>query len=232
MKLWNDPILVQARNDKRSDVQETADYFFQRFDAIFNPTGYLPNSQDILYARIPTNFVSESSFEVKDNVIRIFDVPGQRSLRLYWAPYLDEKLNSIIFVAAPCQYDQMTEEDSNLNKVVDSLQLFSDIVNNKSLKNAAMIIFLNKADLLQEKLKHSQIKDYFPDFIGIQDIKTAKSFFKKKFIDIHAASLMKESKIFVHSTTNTDKNLSRKIINIVAEFVIRNNLKDTHFGQE
>ena len=115
----------------------------------------------------------------------------------------------------------MTEEEPSLNKVVESLQVFTDVCNNKLLKKASMIVFLNKADLFEEKIKKSLIKNYFPEYTGRQELNDAKIFFKKKFQDIFQESEMKESSIFMHSTTNTDRLITKKIISMVEEVLLR-----------
>ena len=51
------------------------------------------------------------------------------------------------------------------NRLKESLDLFESIWNNRWLRNVSIILFLNKQDILQEKLeKGKKIEDYFPDF--------------------------------------------------------------------
>ena len=43
--------------------------------------------------------------------------------------------------------------------------MFESIWNNRWLRNVSIILFLNKQDILQEKLEKGKIiEDYFPDF--------------------------------------------------------------------
>ena len=49
----------------------------------------------------------------------------------------------------------------------ESLDIFEVIVNNSYFINVSVILFLNKADLLEEKIKQGvEINKYFPDFEG------------------------------------------------------------------
>ena len=51
--------------------------------------------------------------------------------------------------------------------VQESLDIFDVIVNNNYFINVSIILFLNKSDLLEEKVAHGVlISDYFPDFEG------------------------------------------------------------------
>ena len=46
----------------------------------------------------------------------------------------------------------------------ESLSLWETIVNYAIFGKASMILFLNKVDILQEKLPVSSLASYFPDF--------------------------------------------------------------------
>lgn len=58
------------------------------------------------------------------------------------------------------------EEDQQTNQMKDGLALFGSIVNNKAFKKTTFILFMNKMDIFEEKIKHSNIKDYFEDYDG------------------------------------------------------------------
>lgn len=47
-----------------------------------------------------------------------------------------------------------------------------------------MILFLNKTDLLEEKVPKSPISKFFPDYTGGANIEEAKKFIKEKFSEI------------------------------------------------
>lgn len=52
------------------------------------------------------------------------------------------------------RYDlQYLEEDPRTNRIDDSLQLFTAICSNKLLSKAALVLMLNKTDLLRQKLQ-------------------------------------------------------------------------------
>lgn len=50
--------------------------------------------------------------------------------------------------------------------MIESLQLFKSICNNRFFRQAGMILFLNKKDLFAEKLRFSSIKTCFPEYSG------------------------------------------------------------------
>lgn len=65
-------------------------------------------------------------------------------------------------------YFFLFKEDSNVNRLDESLNLFGQIVNNPFFREALFILFLNKFDLFREKILYSQrhLRLYFPDYKG------------------------------------------------------------------
>jgi len=70
----------------------------------------------------------------------------------------------ILFLTAVSEYDQTLAEDEATNRVRESLLLFKTILNYHWFNSTSVILFLNKKDLLEEKVMTSHVKDYFPDF--------------------------------------------------------------------
>lgn len=48
----------------------------------------------------------------------------------------------------------------------ESMKLFESILNTPWFQNSSIILFLNKTDLLEEKIKYSDFKKYFSEFTG------------------------------------------------------------------
>jgi hypothetical protein len=48
----------------------------------------------------------------------------------------------------------------------ESKALFRTIITYPWFTNSSVILFLNKKDLLEEKIMHSHLVDYFPEFDG------------------------------------------------------------------
>ena len=82
---------------------------------------------------------------------------SHNSARLCLSPVF-QTATSILFFVSCIAYDQFTDG------VKDSFRLF-DIATHPFFAKS-VILFFTKADLLEEKIKHSNIKDYFPEFQG------------------------------------------------------------------
>lgn len=52
------------------------------------------------------------------------------------------------------------------NRMEESKALFRTIITYPWFQNSSVILFLNKKDLLEEKIMYSHLVDYFPEFDG------------------------------------------------------------------
>lgn len=97
--------------------------------------------------------IDEERYRSGGEIVHIFDVGGgQQSEKKKWLHCFD-KVSAVIFVASLSCYDEMMYEDSETNAMVNAIQFFSEIVNNKNFIKAGIILFLNKKDLFQKKYK-------------------------------------------------------------------------------
>ena len=56
-------------------------------------------------------------------------------------------------MVASSEYDQTLLEDESTNRLHEATDVFDTVVNNRFLEHAALILFLNKSDVLREKLE-------------------------------------------------------------------------------
>ncbi|CEF68966.1 Guanine nucleotide-binding protein G(k) subunit alpha [Strongyloides ratti] len=220
--LWQDPAVKKAY-DMRSEFQlnDSAKYFLDSISRIHEP-GYRPTEQDILFSRVATTGVVEVKFKIKDLDFRVFDVGGQRSERRKWIHAFDN-VESIIFITAVSEYDQVLFEDETTNRMIESMQLFSSICNSSWFQNTAMILFMNKKDLFAEKIQRVNITTAFPDYEGGQNYDEAISFIKLKFSELNQHPDKKT--IYMHETCATDTNQVQLVISSCIDLIIQKNLQ-------
>ncbi|KAJ3387309.1 Guanine nucleotide-binding protein G(t) subunit alpha-2 [Lobulomyces angularis] len=232
-QLWQDPgIKLCWERGNEFNIQDNSNYFLDRVNEICSPN-FLPDNEYILRSRLQTLKITETTFNILDAEYVVYDVGGQKSQRVFWAPYLSGDLQSIIFVSSVAAFDQTLIEDNSVNRMEDSLKLLETICANELLKTVPIILFLNKMDLLEIKLKSSKSKldQFFTDFHEIvgkpnassRDMKTVKLYFKKKF---HKKCLKHDT--YTHFTTSTDTKLMKAVILAVNDIVLRANL--TSYG--
>lgn len=82
----------------------------------------------------------------------MFDVGGQRNERKKWM-HCFEGVTALLFVGVLSEYNLQLFEDEKTNRMVETLKLFRETVNNPIFANTAIILFLNKRDLFQDKIE-------------------------------------------------------------------------------
>ncbi|KAL2915029.1 hypothetical protein HK105_205351 [Polyrhizophydium stewartii] len=199
--LWADPaILAAVPHGYKHHVQETAPYFLSRVATVGQPN-YVPTNEDILHVRSPTLAVSETIFKIGIHNYHIYDVGGQRGLRKQWAPFFDN-CHTVLFVTSLSSFDQnLEEEDKPFNRLQDAIELFGGVVNNQLLARAEIILFLNKKDIFEEKLKTIKFADHFPRYNGPNDHENISRYIAALY---KAQRQNAERQVMIHRTCCTD----------------------------
>lgn len=221
--LWADSG-IQECYDRRREYQltDSAKYYLDSLDRI-RIVGYLPTLQDILRVRVPTTGIIEYPFDLDSIIFRMVDVGGQRSERRKWI-HCFENVTSIMFLVALSEYDQVLVESDNENRMEESKALFRTIITYPWFQQSSVILFLNKKDLLEEKIMHSHLVDYFPDFDGPQkDAQAGREFILKMFVDLNPDP---DKIIYSHFTCATDTENIRFVFAAVKDTILQLNLKE------
>lgn len=88
------------------------------------------------------------------------------SQRHAWSAFFDD-VNAIIFLAPISAIDEKLAEDRRVNRLEDTLLLWRAVCSNKLLARVQLVLFLNKCDLLEKKIRYGlQVKDYIPSYSG------------------------------------------------------------------
>lgn len=258
--LWADSGIQKCyiRSNEFSLI-DSAKYFLDRVHEIRQPN-YLPTDQDILCCRKRTNEIQKIEFTVKipkkygggKQAFWMFDVGGQRGERKKWIQVFDG-ITAILFLVASSAFDLTLREDSETNRLTEALQLFEDVWYSRFLRDAGFIVFLNKQDILREKIERGvKLQKYFPEFNDYvmnpsdgdmeSDYEKARCFIRDKFTDItkaieaprrFSASEMyydnqkdlKRRECFWHFTVATDTSNIKKVFNDIHTMIILWNLE-------
>ena len=149
---------------------------------------------DILMASVRTCGIVEQDFVINGKRFHFLDLGGQRHERLKWG-HCFKQVAGVIFVAALSGYDQTLVEDAKVNRLDEAVALFQEVVNTPELANTNMVVFLNKLDLFEARLKQKPIKQVIPDYHGEgQDVEGVVAWVRHRFnqvkpgIKIHTIS--------------------------------------------
>jgi hypothetical protein len=124
-------------------------------------------------------------------------------------------------VAAISEYDQKLFEDASTNRMVEALDLFEDICNNTFFVKSSLILFLNKRDLFEEKIKSKNIRDYpsFADYAGGDaDYDAGVQYFVDKFMTKNKTI---DRQIYHHVTCATDTRNVRVVFDACKDIILR-----------
>ena len=222
-------------------------HYWFRASIIFDIGNYIPSLYDILYIRAPTSGITQQYIMYHNKSINIVDVGGQRNERRKWVHCFDH-VNIVLFVVSLGDYDQVLEEDSCVNSMVESLHCFSGICNSKSFVNIPIVLFLNKYDIFQEKLQHISLDCAFPNYskeIEVRDkehinnrdnpdnhnynnhAKLAAEYIMKQFLN---CNLRQNKQIYSHIGSAVRHDEIESILKIICEIIVDKSINEINIS--
>lgn len=154
---------------------------------------------------------------------RFVDVGGQRTQRQKWHQCFSD-VTAILFLASCSEFDECLREDNKINRLEESCKVFETLINYKYLKDVEFILFLNKHDLLKEKIRKVNIRNYCSDFTGNPNsLPDVENYMIKKFSSLkhstpisnnHASIRNKDDfhSIYPNNYNTINRNNNRSIV--------------------
>ena len=217
---------MQRTYEARSKFQlsDSAKYYFDKVLEMAQPR-YIPTEQDVFRSRQRTTGIVENEFHIGVDKFKMFDVGGQRNERKKWI-HCFEGVDSVMFVAALSEYDQTLFEDETTNRMEEALRLFSEICNSRWFKNTSIILFLNKKDILAEKVLKVPLTVCFPEYEGDNSAPHVAQYIQEQFT---MKNRHKTRRIYCHVTCATDSSNVQHVFNAVKDIITRKNLAEGGF---
>ncbi|KAF4521692.1 hypothetical protein B566_EDAN017179 [Ephemera danica] len=196
--LWQDRgVRLAVARGYEYELNDSAIYMFENMERICGEK-YVPTPTDVLRAR--------------------------RSQRRKWI-YCFDDVKAVLFVVSLSGYDMSLVEDPSVNRLEESLTLFSQIVNNRFFRDATFLLFLNKLDLFREKILYSgrHLRLYFPEYKGPDcDVDRAALFTQHKFA---TQNTNPSRSVSTHFTTATDTANVQAVVQVVFDSVLCQNMR-------
>ncbi|KZT64204.1 G-alpha-domain-containing protein [Daedalea quercina L-15889] len=229
-EVWEDE-MVQEMLRRRQFVIESIPGFFLNDVERIAARDYEPSDNDIVRARLRTMGVQEYNIKFEIGPAAgtewlMYDVGGSRTQRAAWFPYFDD-CDAIIFLAPISCFDERLAEDRKVNRLEDSYMLWRLVCASKLLQNTQMILFLNKYDLLDQKLKRGvRVKDHVRSYGDRpNDAETAGKYFSQHFREIMKRHSPQPRQFRVHQTSVVDTKATAVTLGIVEEGILQAHLR-------
>lgn len=223
-KVWKDHG-VQEVYSRRSEYQlvDSASYFLDRVLEC-GDEHFIPSEQDVLHSRVRTTGIVESEFLIKGNLFKMYDVGGQRNERKKWI-HCFEDVTAVLYVCSIAEYDLQLYEDINTNRATEALNLFKEICNSNWFKKTAMMLFLNKKDLFQIKIKTVPLTvcPEYQDYTGSNDFDECCEYVEAQF---QKRNENPNKIVYSHVTCAIDRGNVQFVMDAVNDIIIRTSMKD------
>ena len=122
-------------------------------------------------------------------------------------------------------YDLKLGEDENMNKLHESLHLFSSVCVNRWFVTVTMIIFFNKTDIFRQKITSpggTPLSSCFPNYHGDRyDFADNSNFIKEQFEAQHAVA---DKDVYSHFTCATDTSNLKIVFSVVTDGILKETL--------
>ncbi|KAJ7033194.1 G-protein alpha subunit-domain-containing protein [Mycena alexandri] len=224
VRLWKNSDVQAILKTKNIHLEDNPGFFLKDLSRV-TALDYVPSGgYDVIKAWAETAEPSEHTFEMKANAHSprgtwsIIDV-GDKWLTFF------ENVSAIIFLAPLSAFDQCLAEDPTINRIEDSWAIWREICSSILLAQVDLILFLNKYDVLERKLKAGiRLSKHI---VGYQDrssdVKTASTYLKSKFTAIHESHCPKRRSLHSFFTSVTDAS-SVNLVSSLRDMVVRQNL--------
>jgi guanine nucleotide-binding protein subunit alpha-12 len=111
------------------------------------------------------------------------------------------------------------------NRLEESRNIFDTIINNMIFYGVSVILFLNKTDLLDKKVRSpdTNVRWYFPQFTGdSHSMKDVQNFILDLFVSVKRDP---KKPLFHHFTTAVDTENIKVVFNAVKDTILHRNLE-------
>jgi len=222
--LWKSKA-VRSALEQRHRMQlpggsSVTEYYVENAERFASPD-FLPTIPDLLRVKFKTIGISELTFRVSGSEFLMIDVGGQRSERRKWLPLFND-ITAIIYLVALNEYEMFLEEDNVTPRLDESLQLFQRLSGSQWLRKASMILFFNKYDIFQERIKERPLKGCFEDYeefekkyTNLTELEKSCLYMKEKFI-----SVFNGSRLYMFFTCALDTDNCQKVFMAVRDTIV------------
>jgi len=191
-QLWNEEQVKHAftNRSKASQVQVlSATPYYLENATRFAQSDYLPSDKDVTLAKLRTSGIVETHFELQQVSFTLIDVGGQKNEQRKWL-HCFESVSAVLYLVALDEFDMTLEEDNHTNRFQASLEVFATTTGLSWFNTNLCLLFLNKRDLFEEKIKTFPLNNYFPEVPKNASCEESLEFMKSKYEESFCGSTL------------------------------------------
>jgi GTPase SAR1 family protein len=218
------------KRESEFHLLDSAPYFLDKVKEYF-VEGFVPSIQDVLRTRLTTTGIVETNFTMEGKLFRMFDVGGQRGERKYWIHCFDN-VTAVMFIGSLSEYDQTLAEDRTKNRLIESWDLFEDVVNLPCFANASIVLFLNKSDLYEEKMNNGiGLGTYIKNYTGPEcDYQAGIDYILEEYkMGMQPDNNDEERELYHHVTNATNRENVQKVWEMTKSIILDNKMSGAGF---
>ncbi|EGO03512.1 hypothetical protein SERLA73DRAFT_175022 [Serpula lacrymans var. lacrymans S7.3] len=233
--LWQDDAVQTELARGRIRLDDSAGFFLNDLDRL-TVQDYEPTDDDVLRARLRTSGIQEYTLHF-DTVSyegartwKMFDVGGSRTMRHAWLPYF-EGIDAVIFLAPVSCFNEKLAEDRRINRLEDSFILWKSICSSRLLARTALIIFLNKCDILEEKINRGIMVNKYLQSYGDRpnEYSAVIKYLRQKFKESMMQHSPEPRVFYAYATVVTETKATAMTLKSVRDGILREHLKQADF---
>ena len=205
-RLWANELVQESFENfdhKENYLLDSAAYLLNNVDRFRDPL-FTPNEDDILRFYVRTTGFHDITFSTNEDhsEVNLIDCGSDHRRWVHCLKAVHKREQIIVFCVALSEYNLVLFRDIHTNRMHYSLKLFESVLNHAD-QDALIVLFLNKMDLFEKKLKKFPLNVCFSDYQGRDNLKEACQFIKDKF-EVLGACGMKNQEIHTHFTSAID----------------------------
>eukprot|EP01124_Arcella_intermedia_P023272 TRINITY_DN3656_c0_g1_i1.p1 TRINITY_DN3656_c0_g1~~TRINITY_DN3656_c0_g1_i1.p1 ORF type:complete len:416 (-),score=53.34 TRINITY_DN3656_c0_g1_i1:69-1316(-) len=190
---------------------------------------YEPTLMDILKVRQRTTGVKLTRFVQDTAEYELVDVGGQSPERLKWETITETvHPSAILFFVSMDEFDIISDEDSTKSKLDKALEVFNGFfgtMSEEALREVTVVLFLNKRDLFEERIKNLESLERFRLRFGEGEGAEGCELILKDYVVEQASTLFDEDKeIHCHITCALDTEAMKAVFEAVKQDIFMNRL--------
>ncbi|CAE6374443.1 unnamed protein product [Rhizoctonia solani] len=230
--LWSNAVVHQHLKQAEFFVEDMSGFFLNDIERITS-AGYIPTDDDILRSRVKSIAPTETVLPNLEKGLewRIYDVGGARRQRAKWAPFFDD-MDLLIVVVPVSAFNQYLAEDHSVNRLKDSFEMWEELCKTTALHHIPVLLFLNKTDLLEKKLRTGvKLSDYMVNY-GNRPNEPEKviRYLRKSFLELRKRSKAPQSTpYYIHQTSVVDQTATQTVIKHVRDQIVIGHMKESYF---